>query len=172
MTGENGLPGGTGSVVLGCAEFYQADIVTNDFVLPYVAPSTLTAFSIGVQYINTVGLGFGTDGLSQGTFFLPLAGIYIIDFEMSLSASGAIALYTGSVLSNLTIKIDSVSGATAGGSWIHGRSIVTFDGATYVIVAAVGPSVAATVVPAGPSNLPMTRITFLQLASGGSQSLR
>ena len=85
----------------------------------------------------------------------------MIDYEMSLTSAGSIALYTGTSVASLTVVNESIAGSTTGTTWIHGRHIINATVQTYLTVSSV---VGTAAVPlAGTSDKYITRITFLKV---------
>ena len=159
IQGPRGIQGPPGS--LSYAEYVQTVISTNGSV----APGALTAFNFGTTpVVDTIGLNPGQTGLTQGNYFYLPAGVYMIDFEMSLTSSGSIGLYTGSSVANLTLDTKSVAGSTTGTTWIHGRHIITAVIPTYLTVSSVVGTAAVTTAGSDEGNY-ITRITFLLLGA-------
>ena len=60
---------------------------------------------------------------TQGnTFQLNNDGLYILDYETSLTATGSISIYTGANIDSLTIDNNTITGSAASAAWIHGRA--------------------------------------------------
>jgi len=167
-TGANGLDGVTGptgangtSGVVGAAEFVQYTQSPNNSVASGLAFELLTDNPLGVY--NTAGITTGA-APTQGTeFFLPI-GVYIVDFETSMSSIGPIAISTSLFTGGpYTVDINSKAGSTTATTWVHGRSIINATSATFAII---GPtdSVVAAVAPTGGSPEYIVRVTFLKIA--------
>ena len=90
-------------------------------------------------------------------------GIYIIDYETSLTAAGSLAIYTGPTSAALAIDTNTISGSTTATTWIHGRSI---QSVLTTLVFAISPVVGtANVTTAGTSaDLYMIRLTIIKIA--------
>jgi hypothetical protein len=97
-----------------------------------------------------------------GTAFTLGAGVYVIDYETSLEASGSIALYTGPNSGALAIDVDTIAGSSTGTTWIHGRTIEVVSTSLVIAVSSVVGT--AAVSTAGSSSSFMIRITFLKIA--------
>lgn len=127
-----------------------------------VPPGALTAFDFTTTpIVDTIGLSPGTTGLTQGNYFILPIGVYMIDYEMSLTSNGSIALYTGPNVLGLTVVNNSIAGSTTGTTWIHGRHIINATIPTYLTVSSVVGT--AAIPTAGSSTEYIARITFLRV---------
>jgi len=159
--GATGAAGATGS--FGYAEYVQFTQAPNNSVASGLAFELLTNYPSGT--FNNIGIT--TAGApTQGTaFFLP-AGVYMVDYETSMSSVGPIGISTSpsNGVGTYTFDNTSKSGSTTATTWVHGRSIIKVNsGGTYMIV---GPtdSVTAAVVTTGGAPQYIVRVTFLKLA--------
>jgi hypothetical protein len=99
---------------------------------------------------------------ASGTVFTLSAGVYVIDYEMSLASAGSVAIYTGPNAAALSVDPTTISGSSTATTWIHGRAIETVSTTlVFVISSVVGT---ADVVPAGNSSSYMIRLTVLKIA--------
>ena len=86
----------------------------------------------------------------------------MVDFELSLTDSGTIALYTGTNIDALTQYDASVTGSIAPNAWIHGRSIVVVSDP--VLFMKLCPIIGlVSVFQAGISELLIVRLTIVKL---------
>ena len=155
-TGATGATGPAGSVA-GVAEFINVTQLPNSSV-----PAG-TGFFFDTEVINTVPSSIVKS--AGGTFFtLNTAGVYVIDYEMSLESAGSVALYKGPSSGSLTIDNTTIAGSTASTTWIHGRAIEQV--LTLPLVFAVSPVVdTATVTTAGTAaGFYMIRLTILKIS--------
>lgn len=171
-TGSTGVTGPTGVCdctgifgALGAAEFIQTIQSPNDSVPPYTMGAP-TAFSFDTQVFNNItGLTASTiGGPGQGTAFtFSVDGTYLLDYEMSLGATGSVAIYKGATAGTLAIDTNTIAGSSTATTWIHGRALVTVSGSP--VVAAISSVVGtAAVVRAGTSNVYMIRLTILKIS--------
>jgi hypothetical protein len=97
-----------------------------------------------------------------GTVFTLSQGVYAINYEVSLSSAGSLAIYTGPTSASLTLDTNTVAGSSTGTTWIHGRAFeVVATNLVFAISSVVGTAAVAT---AGNSNEYMIRITILKIA--------
>ena len=156
FTGEIGPIGPTGtSGVIGYAEYIHTEQTPNNSIPPG------TAFTIDTEVFNTVPAFIVASPGAGGTVFTLSQGAYIIDCEMSLSAAGSIAIYSGPDSASLSIDTNTVSGSTTATTWIHGRAI-EFVATTLVIAISSVVGVAA-VTTAGTDSSYMIRLTILKV---------
>jgi len=155
-TGPTGQIGSTGqNGVVGIAQYIQTVQFPNDSVPPG------TAFSFDTTVFNNTSISSGSG--SGGTVFTLPAGLYLIDYEMSLGSAGSVAIYKGPNSGSLAIDTQTVAGSSTATTWIHGRAIEFVS--TTLVVAISSVVGTATVVTAGNNagNF-MIRITFLKLS--------
>jgi hypothetical protein len=89
-------------------------------------------------------------------------GVYVIDYETSLTSAGSIAIYSGPTIGTISIDTNTISGSTTATTWIHGRAIINvITPLVFGISSVVG---AAAVTTAGTSSLHMIRLTILKIA--------
>ena len=163
VAGATGPAGGGGN--LPYAEYVQITQGTNSSIAPTAGILYTTDHPAGV--FDTIGITLGTVPGGQGTSFLLPVGTYAVDFESSgTSGSGAaFAIYKATTSGGLPAGIDNntVAGASASTTWIHGRAIVVAAVATYIMIS---PVVATVSIPtAGPaSGLYIARLTLLKIA--------
>lgn len=165
-TGPAGTPGVTGSLSLKYAEFVQNTQGTNNSVAPGKAFEFLTDNPTGI--VNTIPVGFTatTAPTSQGTVFILPIGVYMIDYETSMSSVGPIALASGPGTGGpFTAILTSKSGSTTATTWVHGRYIIdtSVDGQFIILTGTDSVTAAVAPTPAGGSVF-LVRITFLKLA--------
>ena len=155
------------------AEFVQtATSLANTAVVPNAVTTPATAnscFFFGtpsiVNNINGLSIGSATNGGSIFQFANP--GTFIIDYEMSLTTAGAIAIYRSAGLTPLGIDNNTIAGSTSPTTWIHGRAIESFSAGDIMIVSPVpitAPPATFTVAGYGIATQTVARITFLQVA--------
>jgi hypothetical protein len=125
-----------------------------------VAPGT--AFTIDTQVFNTVPASIVASAGAGGTVWTLSTGLYVFDYEMSLSSAGSVAIYVGPNAGSLAIDTNTVAGSSTATTWIHGRALVEVPGVS--LVAAISSVVgSAVVVPAGTAPQIMIRLTILKL---------
>lgn len=142
----------------GAAQFVRTIQSPNDFVPPG------SAFTIDTQAFNSVPSSIVASAGAGGTVFtFGATGTYVLDYEMSLSTAGSIGIYTGPNAGSLVLDSNSVTGAVAATTWIHGRTLVV-TGASPVVVAISPVAGTASIAPAGtaPGNY-MIRLTVLKI---------
>ena len=149
---SNTSPGTT----IGYAEFTQLTQGSNASVVPGAG------FTFNTTVTDTIGVGLSTVLGGQGTLFLLPVGTYVIDYEMSLSTSAAIALYTGLTSGSLAIDNNTIAGSTTAVTWVHGRAIEKADTPLFFDVSP--DSATAAVILAGSSPAYMVRLTILKIA--------
>lgn len=148
-TGPKGDNGGTGakgdagaSGVVGVAQFVRKIQTPNNSVPPG------QAFTIDTEVINTIPVDVIASAGAGGTFFTLTNGLYSIDYEMSLTASGSVAIYKGPTSGSLAIDTDTISGSATRTTWIHGRCFLDITTASRVVAVSSVVGTAA-VPPAG-----------------------
>jgi hypothetical protein len=153
--------GGSGSKGVGispCAEYmHNAADSLNTGITPG------NPFTIDVPiFVNDKSVVHIISTLGGTVFNLKKTGIYLFDYETSLEDPGAIGLYIGTALDNMTLDQFTVAGSTTALTWIHGRALVQVtDHAKVVAVSPVsGP---ATVCDAGGTGLRMIRVTIYRI---------
>ncbi len=165
LTGDTGPAGPTG--VVGYAEYIQTtQLPSNDSVPPG------TAFSFNTPVWNSIPLDItALQATNVGTVFRLEIGTYVIDYEMSLEGAGAIALYTGASVLDISAVAarddDTIAGSTGGTTWIHGRSIQVVTALNAPLFIEVSCAVGGCTVPIAGGNAAgsyMTRITILKIA--------
>jgi hypothetical protein len=161
LAGAIGATGAAGlSGVLGYAEFTQTIQSPNQSV------PIGQAFSFNTLVYNSIPSAIipGPGPTSLGTAFQLAAGAYVIDYEMSLTSDGAIAVYIGPALGSMVVDNNTIAGAATGTTWIHGRAIEVVPTATtkFFMISSVGATSAVPI--AGSSGLYMTRLTILKIA--------
>jgi hypothetical protein len=169
MTGPQGIPGlqgsvgptgpqgATGTITVGVAEYVYTTQSPNDSVPPG------TAFTISTEVINTVPLDIVSSSGAGGTVFTLSSGVYIIDYECSLTSAGSIGIYTGPSSGSLSLDPNTVSGSSTATTWIHGRCIETVLTTLVVAVSPVVGTAAVTTAGNDAGNY-MIRITFLKVS--------
>jgi hypothetical protein len=98
---------------------------------------------------------------SGGTVFTLGPGTYIIDYEMSLSSAGSIAIYSGLNAALLSVDTNTISGSSTATTWIHGRAIKTVPVSLVIAISSVVGTAAVTT--AGTDSLYMVRLTILKV---------
>jgi hypothetical protein len=142
--------------VIGYAEYIHTTQSPNDSVPPG------TAFTIDTQVYNSIpALIVATPG-SGGTVFILSPGVYVLDYETSLTAAGSLAIYSGPAANALTIDTYTISGSTTGTTWIHGRAVEEVLATQFFAVSSVVGS--ANVTTAGTATPYMIRLTILKIA--------
>ena len=165
-TGVTGLTGPTGPCCTG-ATGGAATIGGAQFVRQIQSPNNSvppgTAFTIDTQVFNNIPVNIISSSGAGGTVYTLTAGVYVLDYEMSLEAAGSVAIYTGPNSGALAIDTNSITGSTTGTTWIHGRSFVQVS--TTLVVAISSVVGTAAVVTAGTAAGFFTiRLTFLKIA--------
>jgi hypothetical protein len=98
---------------------------------------------------------------SGGTVFTLGPGTYIIDYEMSLSSAGSIAIYSGLNAALLSVDTNTISGSSTATTWIHGRAIKIVPVSMVIAISSVVGTAAVTT--AGTDSLYMVRLTILKV---------
>jgi hypothetical protein len=142
--------------VVGYAEFINTEQTPNNSVPPG------TAFTIDTEVYNSIPSIIVAAVGAGGTAFTLGEGVYVIDYETSLEASGSLAVYSGPNSAALSVDVETVSGSSTGTTWIHGRTIKVVSTSLVVAVSSVVGT--AAVATAGTSSSYMIRITFLKIA--------
>lgn len=157
LTGITGVTGATGATgVIGAAEFIQTEPSIN------VAPGK--AFNFDIQVYNTIPTVIVKSAETSGNgnlFTLKAPGLYVIDYEMSLTSGDGIAIYKGDNAGSLAIDKDTVVGLddiTQDSCWVHGRAMVQVLAAPVIVAIS---SVYGLVSVAPPY---MTRLTILKIS--------
>lgn len=168
--GPPGPPGPTGAAgSFGYAEYVQLAQFPNNNVASGLAFQLLTNYPNGT--FNNIGITTAA-APTQGTAFLLPPGIYMVDYETSMSSKGPIGISTSpsNVAGTYTFDNTSKSGSATTNTWIHGRSIVNAppDG-IYMIVGptdCISASVAQTgcVAACAAQSQSTVRVTLLKLA--------
>ena len=153
-TGPTG-PSVTGSVI-GYAEYIHTTQTPNNSVSPG------TAFTIDTEVVNSIPSTIVASSGAGGTVFTLGQGAYIIDYEMSLSTAGSVAIYTGPTASSLRIDTNTITGSTTATTWLHGHSIEIVSRSLVIAISSVVGTSAVTT--AGNSTSYMIRIVILKLA--------
>ena len=125
-----------------------------------------TPFTIDVPLIeSSPDIIHVISGAGGSLFNLKKAGIYVVDYETSLSSNGAIALYKGTTPNNLVMDTNTVVGSGIGSTWIHGRALVQVT--DHALVVGVSPATGTATVAAinGASNNFMIRCTIRYFAT-------
>lgn len=163
-TGATGPTGSTGAIgpvgntgVIGYAEFIHTIQVPNNSIAPGIA------FTIDTQVYNSVPLEIVASPGAGGTAFTLSQGVYIIDYETSLTSAGSLAIYKGPTSASLLIDTNTISGSTTATTWIHGRAITTvLTTLVFAISPVVGTANVTTAGTAGDSY--MIRLTIIKIA--------
>ena len=162
-TGATGFTGATGSIgatgatsIIGYAEYIQSTQSPNDNISPG------TAFTIDTEVYNTVPLFISATSGAGGTVFTLTQGTYVIDYEMSLSSAGSLAIYTGASAASLTIDTNTISGSSTATTWIHGRAIENVS--TTLVIAISSVVGTASVTTAGTASSYIIRLIILKIA--------
>ena len=154
---DNGPTGPTGpGGLIGYAEYIHTTETPNNSISPG------TAFTIYTEVFNSASSSVVASPGAGGTVFTLGQGIYIIDYETSLSAAGSLAIYTGPTAAALTINTNTISGSFRSNTWIHGRAIETVSSTLVIAISSVDGD--ADVATAGNSTSYMIRIIILKIA--------
>jgi hypothetical protein len=152
----NGTNGANG--VIGGAEFIRTTQSPNDSVPPG------TAFTIDTSVYNSAPASIVASAGAGGTVFtLAAPGVYALDYEVSLTAAGSIALYKGATAGSLVIDNNSIAGSTTATSWIHGRSVQNVTAGTQVFALSSVVGTAAVTTAGTAAGFYVVRLTILQL---------
>jgi len=112
--------------------------------------------------INTVPIDIVPSAGAGGTVFTLTAGLYVIDYEMSLGSASSVGLMTGPTSGSLVLDANTVAGSSTATTWIHGRSVINV--ATVLVIAVTSVVGTAAVVLAGTSTEYMIRIIIMKLS--------
>jgi hypothetical protein len=158
-TGETGQIGSTGPTgenrIVGYAEYIHTIQSPNDSVSPG------NAFTIDIEVYNSVPSFIIASPGANGTVFTLSKGVYIIDYETSLTSSSSIAIYSGETIGLLSIDPNTISGSSTGTTWIHGRSIISV---LTSLVIAISPVIGtAAVATTGSADTYMIRLTIVKI---------
>jgi len=158
-TGETGQIGSTGptgeNLIVGYAEYIHTIQSPNDSVSPG------NAFTIDIEVYNSVPSFIIASPGANGTVFTLSKGVYIIDYETSLTSSSSIAIYSGETIGLLSIDPNTISGSSTGTTWIHGRSIISV---LTSLVIAISPVIGtAAVATTGSGDIYMIRLTIVKI---------
>ena len=99
--------------------------------------------------------------LTGTAFFIPYAGTFRIDYQLSLNGSTVIALYGGASTSTMTVNTNTYVGTSTATTWTHGTWIIAIPTGGYYVglgTAAVGTSQVARTGNIG--TIYMIRVTF------------
>jgi len=153
-----GATGATGSVLLGAAEFIRTIQSPNNSVPPG------TAFTIDTQVFNSIPTTIVASAANGGTVYTLGLGVYVADYEMSLTSAGSIAIYTGAAAGSLAIDTNTVAGSTTGTTWIHGRALVNVTTQPFVMEISSVVGTAAVTTAGSDAGSYMVRLTLLKIA--------
>ena len=157
FTGPIGLTGATGATsIVGYAEYIRSVQTPNNNIPPG------TAFTIDTEVFNTVPSFIVPSAGAGGTVFTLSQGAYVIDYEMSLSSAGSVAIYTGANAASLVIDQNTVSGSSTATTWIHGRAIENVS--TTLVIAISSVVGTADVTTAGTASTYIIRLIILKIA--------
>jgi len=146
----------TAATGIGAAQFVRTLQLPNNSVPPGVA------FTIDTEVFNTVPEAIGHSAGSGGTVFTLTAGLYVLDYEMSLDSAGSVGLYKGPTSGALALDANTIAGASTATTWIHGRDLVTVQSTLVVAVSSVVGT--ASVVTAGSAaGSYLIRLTVLKI---------
>lgn len=145
---------------MGIAEFICTTQPPNNSVSPG------TAFTIDTTLINTIPTVIVLSAAAGGSVFtLNAQGLYVVDYEMSLTTAGSIALYIGPNSSTLAIDNNTISGSSTATTWIHGRAVINVPTTTPVVFALSSAIATMTVTTAGTAaGFYIVRLTILKVA--------
>jgi hypothetical protein len=134
-TGGIEFPDGTTQTTaaqgIGAAQFIRNVQSPNNSVPPG------TAFTIDTQVFNNIPGAIAASSGSGGTVFTLTAGLYVLDYEMSLASAGSVGLYTGSTASSLALDTTTIAGSSTATTWIHGRALLPVASTTVFAVSSV-----------------------------------
>jgi len=157
------ITGTTISATTGAAEFTQLTQAPNNSVGSGLAFEFLTDYPLGVY--NTTGITTFNAPI-QGTAFLLPIGTYVVDYEMSLSSAGPVAISTSpnNLNGSYTVDVSSKAGSSTATTWIHGRAIIQVVAVPLYFI--VGPTDAVTASVANTAGAPqyIVRLTILKIA--------
>ena len=146
-TGANGT--------IGYAEYIRTIQCPNDSVPPG------NAFTIDTEVYNSIPSFILASSGAGGTVFTLGTGVYMIDYETSLTSAGSLAIYTGATVGSLSIDPNTISGSTTGTTWIHGRAIEFVSISLVIAISSVVGT--AAVATTGSSSEYMIRLTILKI---------
>lgn len=184
--GKQGYPGPIGlsgpagpagqSSVIGYAEYNSTSNINSTLI------SVGTPFTIDNQVHNSIPTdivaSYQTVNTpptpSTGSLFTLSSGVYVIDYETSLTTTGTIGIYTGASSASLVLDPNTEAAASIGvtfpnnptiGTWIHGRSIQVINPGSSKVIA-VCPSLYPTGVniTGDSTTVYLIRITILKIA--------
>jgi len=158
-TGLTGATGATGTgAIAGYAEFTQLIQAPNNSVPPG------QAFSFDTQVYNSIPATIVASPGAGGTVFTLGAGTYLLNYEMSLTSAGSIAVYTGATAGSLVIDNNTITGSATGTTWYNGRAIevVPVGGLVVAISSVVGTAAVTTAGTAAGDFV--VRLTILKIA--------
>ena len=135
-TGANGT--------IGYAEYIRTIQSPNDSVPPG------NAFTIDTEVYNSIPSFIVASSGAGGTVFTLGTGVYMIDYETSLTSAGS-----------LSIDPNTISGSTTGTTWIHGRAIEFVSVSLVIAISSVVGT--AAVATTGSSSEYMIRLTILKI---------
>ena len=157
-TGIDGSTGPTGSAgSVGAAQFIRITQAPNDSRAPG------TAFLIDTEVFNNVPTNIVMSAGAGGSVFDLTAGVYVLDYEMSLTDAASVSIYKGPTSATLAADVDTVSGSTTATTWIHGRSLVEVTTTLVVAISAYNDTVAVTTA-GDAAGIYMVRLTILKIA--------
>jgi hypothetical protein len=150
-------------ILLGVAEYIQTSEQTRTAGDP---------FSFDTEVLNTTNGAVSPSVFSSGTIFNLSPGVYIIDYEMSFTDAGDVAIYNGTVTRNsllyrpaplILVDLNTVAGSSTPYTWIHGRTIEMVDIEGFGI--AIAPyNTDVTLAPINNSEIYMIRLTIVKIA--------
>jgi len=159
ITGPTGITGVTGPTgangTIGYAEYIRTIQCPNDSVPPG------NAFTIDTEVYNSIPSFILASSGAGGTVFTLGTGVYMIDYETSLTSAGSLAIYTGATVGSLSIDPNTISGSTTGTTWIHGRAIEFVSTSLVIAISSVVGT--AAVATTGSSSEYMIRLTILKI---------
>ena len=159
--GATGPMGDTGVTTAGVAEFVHQAQMPNNSVPPGMA------FTIDMEVYNTVPLSIvasaGPTGVG-GTVFTLSSGTYVLDYEMSLTSAGSVAVYIGTDAGHLAVDTNTIVGSSTATTWIHGRAIEIVSGSPSVFAICSYIGTAAVTTAGNVAGAYTVRLTILKLA--------
>lgn len=150
-----GAPAGT----LGGASYSYLIQSPNDSVAPGVS------FTVSTEVYNGIPSAIVMSAANGGTVWTLATGTYVIDYEMSMSSTGPVAIFTGPSSGALARDDNTISGSTTATTWVHGRAFETVTAGVNNVVSICATVSTATVVLSGTASPHYNiRVSFLKIA--------
>jgi len=165
--GLQGPPGTNGTCNSNCSNTTTTTTGVAQFIRTIQSPNDSNppgvALTIDTTVYNNVPVDIVYSAGAGGSVFTLSAGVYVVDYEMSLSSAGSVGLYVGATAGSLALDSSSVCGSSTATTWVNCKSVQNVPTTLVVAVSSVVGTLA--VVTAGNAGgVYMVRLTITKLS--------